>query len=339
MTVSSESYWPESGPDQDVFLANLQRRLDNLRHAIKPVVVPKFFEPSQADWEQAWSLATGLFPPIPPGVKLLWYDLSAGEMREYTVTYNLGNGTDSDGTVFPAHPGTDDASYFRFLGSLSRRGTMLSAFAKPDSTITTLMVNPDIWMRRGLLRIIIEFALDVTTAAMELRCGLPRTKASGDYQLSDYANPRFDVTALRATRAGGTSLSVTIDPNTAPEFSGGYLTETITVSPSMYPFVGRIEIDLGATKDDEKQYFGPLISLLGASFGAAASASDIELHYGMLARSVASNPLRHQVYLSEFSPISPAPGDAPYPVQGQSTDRAWIYGLFDTQQESELGEF
>ena len=199
MTVASDSYWPESGPDQDVFLANLQRRLDNLRYAIKPVVVPKFFEPSQTDWEQAWSLATGLFPPIPPGVKLLWYDLSAGEMREYTVTYNLGNGTDSDGTVFPIHPSTTDASYFRFLGSLSRRGTMLSAFAKPDNTITSLMINPDIWMRRGLLRIIIEFALDVTTSGMKLHCGLPQTKAASDYQLHDYVNPRYDITPLRAT--------------------------------------------------------------------------------------------------------------------------------------------
>jgi len=331
MTLEQDSYWPESGPDQDVFVDTLQKRVDKLRYAIKPVVVPKFTEPNQADWEGAWSKKTGLWPPIPPGTKLFWYDLSGGEVRQYTVVYNLGNGTDSDGTVFPVKLSTDNSSYFRFLGSLSRRGTMLSALAKPDNTVTTLMINPEIWMQRGLLRLIIEMSLDMTTASMRLFLNTPKVPAVGDYELFNYASARYDMTTMAATRGPGAALSVIIGGG-GVSANGGELSETFTVSPSKYPFVGRIIIDFGRTKEDEKQYFGSLVSLLGGSFGAAASSSDISLHYGVLSMDIPVNPLRYQVYLRDTG----APNS---PLNGTVNDRAWIYGVFGEVQESELGEF
>ncbi|MCK5017693.1 MAG: hypothetical protein KAS32_11570, partial [Candidatus Peribacteraceae bacterium] len=175
-----------------------------------------------------------------------------------------------------------------------------------------------------------------------LHCGIPQTGAASHYTTSnDATNARFDTTSFRTTRGSGTTLSGAVDANSvAPEFKGGDLTEALIASPSRYPFIGRIIVDFGMIDSNEKRYFGGMASLLGASFGADPRATpEITLHQGVLARNVAVDSMRYQIYLAEEKALTLGGVDGLFPVQGPVADRAWIYGVFNTEQQSELGEY
>lgn len=334
MTIDP-SYWPISGPDQDVYVSNLAKQVAKLRHTVKPIVVHKFFEPVQADWEQAWSLKTGLYPPISPGVKLLWYNLSSGEMEYFTTVWNLGNGTDYDGTVYPVKPSTQDTSYFRFLGNLSRRGTLVSAFSKPDTTITTLFIDPRKWIKQGLIRLFIEFSLVITTSNLTLKLSQGNAIYSNDYQVKDYPPAITPTVVILSTNwTPPNTLQSTLKkqaPVTGEVSIREYLTGSLAEPPLSYPFVGQLELSFGLSAEDEKQYFGSISSWAAAIFGSP-SATEIKLYQGAWTRRVATLPGRDYLFMSEIS-------DYGMPENSHDDDRAWVYGLFDTPPESDPGEY
>ena len=333
--TTDPSYWPVSGPDQDVYTSDLAKQVAKLRHSIKPIVVHKFFEPTQTDWEQKWSLKTGLYPPIPPGVKLLWYSLSSGEMRYYTTVWNLDNGVDYDGTVYPVRPSTEDTSYFRFLGDLGRRGTLLSAFSKPDTTITTLVLDPLMWVQKGLLRLVIEFSLTITTSSVQLRLSQGNASYSNDYQTYEDASPLAPDPTVIIFDSSWTPTAV-LTTGIAAKISSDvtireYMTAVLGNPGAAYPFIGRLEISLGLSAEDEKQYFAPITSLEAAILDGAAP-GNIVLYKSAWSRRVATLPGRDQIFMADSLTYN-------VPLLGDENDRAWVYGIFNTPTDSDLGEY
>lgn len=339
MTLADLSYWPESGPDQAVYVQKMLKKLGRAKSAIKPTVVAKFTEPTQDDWEAAWANKFGMLPPIYPGAKLLWYDLSCGEMKMYSTVFNLRNGTDYDGTVFPVTPSIETASPYRFLGSLSKRGTMLSSFSKPDNTITTMMLNPEIWTQRGLQALHIEFALDVTPGSLMVLMRESASEYVDDYQRYDLsvASPEEMLFGCTVVTVNHPSYTLLTQQESAPYFGEDYalrLTGAIPASTTELPFIGFIHIDVPTASydvDTRERWYGQLSYLRGYSFGNGDSANLTE-HIGLASRQIVQPPSRTSVFLTTHS-------TGVNPTQGPDEDQAWVYGLFSEPQEQDLKEF
>lgn len=99
MTVLGE--WPVSYAEQKLYAEELVRRVSVLQAVTVPIVVEAIAVPSRNDWESAYVIATGQNPPIIPGTKLLWQDLRENRIRMFTTVYDINNGTETSGEIYP----------------------------------------------------------------------------------------------------------------------------------------------------------------------------------------------------------------------------------------------
>lgn len=314
-------YWPYSEIDQQVFIAELEARLLRLRNSIKPLVVHKYTVPTQSDWERQWVSVSGSPPPIPPGLRLLWYDLSSGQMRPFYSCHNLANGTDSDGTVYPAKADNADGDCFRFLGTIGRNGSLESAFFKGDNTTTTLYLNQELWRQRGLLRLIVEVSLtgyNVRTAHTD----------TNDFQqdpvnyhaYSDYYPYFQHLYGINAKIVGATSTpTVNDNPILYIQNNASYVNSV----------VGQVIIDLNNHKDQQRHTFAPNILFFGATATTPATPSTSEMYMNLASWDIGEVPIRITL------------GDD-YATAGEAVNklnRGWVYGIFSATQDQELSEF
>lgn len=73
--------WPRNYVDQQQYLNKLLLEFNNFYASVlsninSDVTLSQIVEPTQNEWEAAWTSQTGLLPPIPPSATLLWYDTS-----------------------------------------------------------------------------------------------------------------------------------------------------------------------------------------------------------------------------------------------------------------------
>jgi hypothetical protein len=316
------SNWPDSSIDQQVFLQSLEDRLIKLRNAVKPIVVHKFIEPSQDDWEQAWSTASGYYPPIPPGVKLLWYDLSSGTMRQYATCHNLSSGLDSDGTVYPVRTDYEnDGDYFRFLGNLHMEGAFQSAYFRGNGTDRSLYINPKLWQQKGLRKIIIEFCLALSgeSAYMEMN---RYSDESLDIYAGNRENPDISNTSTIKGVVQGTAHTVTLTAG------GQSVLHFVSAVTRTLPTVGRIIIDPMLQEEIAPQIFAPKLTAYGFYVGDDTDLNTAGFVMSSASWSVASAPGDIHLQSGSFDDRAEA-----------MKERGWVYGIFNTRQEQEIREF
>lgn len=319
------SNWPDSEIDQKVFIEGLNDRLVKLRHAVKPIVVHKFIEPTQEDWEQAWSRDSGYYPPIPPSVKLLWYDLSSGTMRQYATCHNLSNGLDSDGTVYPVRSDYEnDGDYFRFMGNLHHNGRMQSAFFRGNDAARSLYLNPKLWSQKGLRRIIIEYCLAQTGGTLQMWMSNQNTEAKNHFQQA-YRQYLYDEnTSMFRGTAEGIAATATVTKGLEQALN------SVSFASRTLPDIGQIIIDPAIMEEISPRIFAPKIAIMGFYVEDETDPSTAGFSMSTATWEIAESPQEIKLGISAGT-ISEH--------DEKLRERGWIYGLFNKRQEQEMREF
>lgn len=148
--------WPRSAIEQDLRVTEKEEIVNRLEHASQSIVVHGYTAPSRAAWERAYAEEYGGTPPIPPGMKLCWYDMRNGIMRQHMTTFDTSGGVSSSGEVYRAIRNQNKAP-IRYLGRLSIDGYIKNP-VNNNPTIR-LGVNQALERERGLLMIEIYFRI------------------------------------------------------------------------------------------------------------------------------------------------------------------------------------
>jgi len=107
--------WPANRQQQVEYVRRLEHLVTDLEARKKPIVYRSKVPPVQADWENSWVEHTGLNLPIPPGTRLIWYDLAKSLMTTYTVAFDQLGGQQSSGTVVRCVDQTYDRPPMRLM--------------------------------------------------------------------------------------------------------------------------------------------------------------------------------------------------------------------------------
>lgn len=327
--MSNDGFWPVGWAEQAVFFRDIEERLAAVQVSTSPIVRHSFTPPTQTEWEVSYTEATGRPPPIPVGTKLAWYDLRTGQCRLYTTARNLDNGLSSDGTVYPWSAPTQELNPYRFLGTMSRRGTPVSAVNRVDSTITTFLLDRSVWMRRGLRALHIYFSWSVPIANLALQLlDITRNDAKDMFRKDGtktiYESSRSDWADTWVTDLGNVDYEERVDLTDV-------IPDTTTVNTS---FIGIIKIDMveRLINNYEPQTIPATnVNLWGVNFGDGSLSSELTTYRASMTR-VDLAPANRFVYMM----ANTVNNDSWYTDED---NQAWVYGLFSDTTDNELGEF
>jgi len=200
--------WPSDCFDQEVFIENLQTKLNELRefvdlNASYVILLSQTTEPTQGQWETAWIVQTGLPLPIPASAVLLWYDTT-------TSTFGGNYGTVTGfSTVYKRVPeyikGTftyinqiNDAASHSSLRSLYDNGAALPSITFTTYVPTTVIMEFGFTCSAGATNAGSDFMLDNVKLGTQYSSVLPNGGI-----LENFAAPRqFMSFILPAVPAG-----------------------------------------------------------------------------------------------------------------------------------------
>ena len=172
--------YPTNYIEQLLYANNLQARLDAISAKVSKVTVRSFRTPVQSEWEDAYFKQTGNPPPIPVGVKLVWYNYQSNEARLFSTSYDLNGGLTSSGTVREAVDNTYSRPPFRFLAKSTNttgygyantnNGFIFGSITSLGGTDETIMARMDLtqWSQRGLMGLFVNYEIRATANPMNL---------------------------------------------------------------------------------------------------------------------------------------------------------------------------
>jgi hypothetical protein len=336
-----EVMWPANWAERRAVVKDAVDRLEQLEAIATPVVVHSFAEPTQDQWEAAFVKATGLLPPIPPGTKMMWYDLRAKEMRAYTTAYDLQLGAETSGTVVPWVKPANTQSAFRFLGYLNPvSGYLMSAWSDTGNGFNTLLVNPALWQSRGLIALEIYYEINGdTTDALTL---------GFDSQVYDFG--------FEAEDAGYDTITLVIAPNRATNPAVSTVTnyELGSRSQSWLPItaqfwnttasdqraIGKIHIstpigiNVPGSDQELMKTHAPNVAVRGVEFGPTLTSASLDQYWCFAEMAERRDLSRPRLMVKEMTT---------YPTAGTDIvdvdNRAWVYGYFNQQTPANLEEY
>lgn len=148
------SIWPRGKTEQELYVRSLEKQVSRLIHTRKSLVVHSIRQPTRQEWENAYREQYDGNPPIPPGMKLCWYDMRNGFIRQYMTTFDRENGTASSGEVYPSVR-NQVGSHIRFIGQMTVDGRISpSSTNSPDIVIGSSLAGNK---RKGLLMLELFF--------------------------------------------------------------------------------------------------------------------------------------------------------------------------------------
>lgn len=111
------SQWPRTQIEQELFVQQLEEHVARLTHIRQSLVIHSYREPSRQQWENKYRETLSGEPPIPPGMRLCWYDMRNGYIVQYGTAFDLQNGTASSGVVYPTVR-NQNSSAIRLIGNV-----------------------------------------------------------------------------------------------------------------------------------------------------------------------------------------------------------------------------
>ncbi len=148
--------WARSGIEQELQMRSLERQVARLVHTRMSLVLHSVSEPVRQQWENAYRDQFDGDVPIPPGMRLCWYDMRNGIIRQYMTTFDRENGTESSGEIYPAVR-NQQSSHIRFIGTMNVDGRAApAAINSPDIVIGSNIAANE---RKGLLMLELFFRL------------------------------------------------------------------------------------------------------------------------------------------------------------------------------------
>lgn len=140
--------WPRGQTEQELMLRRLEKQFARLNHVQQSLVIHSYSEPSRQQWEAKYRQIFNGDAPIPPGMRLCWYDMRNGFIRQFTTTFDTENGSRSSGEIYAAVRNQRSSS-LRFIGNMTVDGRVSPA----DNNHPNIVIGSNIvtHKRRGLL--------------------------------------------------------------------------------------------------------------------------------------------------------------------------------------------
>lgn len=347
--------FPANYIEQRFAVDRLVQRVTQAESKTAKVTIRSFYEPTQKEWEDAYVQKTSRKPPIPPGVKLVWYDLRRMYPKLYSTAYDQDGGLTSSGQVYEYTDHGYQRSPLRFLaksnihtgfGWANGKEPFIAGkidFSSPSGYM--FKINMDMWSRRGLISLLIFYELKAAAASNTLQF-LITTKTANNVQPLD-APTQPDNQATNIYQAS--VAAVNLGANTYNDYNGTTITSSIQgssstiISNSGTPaegfMTGMVSVHNVAHRmnDDfdllDRNQFGQNMSIFGQVIGTGFTTGQLYMHYGILQRTDG---------VPSFSAPTPIFGAGSGVIRTPSTFHAesqcWLYGLFaDTTDE--LSEF
>lgn len=95
------SKWVKSPKQQDILADRISNHIQTLKRRNLKVSIASPYAPNRGEWERAYVRQSGFRLPIEPGTKLIWVSTLTGQTQIYTTVYDLLNGLQSSGAIFP----------------------------------------------------------------------------------------------------------------------------------------------------------------------------------------------------------------------------------------------
>lgn len=150
--------WPRGEIEQELFIRRIEDQVSRLRDVRRSIVIHSYFQPTRQQWEARYAAKYGGTPPIPPGMRLCWYDMRNGSVSMYTTTFDRSGGTVSSGEVYKSTANVI-SNAIRFLGTYRSDGRIAPAdINSPDVVVGS---NIAYHKRKGLQMLDMFFAIDV----------------------------------------------------------------------------------------------------------------------------------------------------------------------------------
>lgn len=139
---STLGQWPDDCSRQQIFMLNLQNKLNVMVNAVNAasadtVLLSQTGEPTQGQWETAYTAQTGKAVPIPPSAQLIWFNPTTNEIAGVygtftgtTTVYKRGMRYGS-GIIHATASALDNTSH------TSNRTLQENSAVLPSITITT----------------------------------------------------------------------------------------------------------------------------------------------------------------------------------------------------------
>ena len=318
MTIDlpNASDWHVNYIEQMLWYDKFRTSLDALKAVNRVIYFPKFSQPTQAEWEAAYTRQTGLVPPIIPGSKLAWMDLKSGIIKQFTTTFDLNNGELSSGTVYPMINRDYDQGSLRLIGTWKTRGEWVSP--NVNAPYYAFPIDIPYLVSKGLVALWVFFRIRTVAAAptfwIDLR-GFATSWQDGFMARQEASfNERDGVGVTPATNTSYAAM--------APGNPGVPLSSLQPVTPANAAVHGMLMI------------YNPVPTLYNGNTQEALTPTNAQLTAVGTAASVAANTLKlYQATMSKIDTWLTRPsvtfnygvgtGQSPEPAS-----RAWAYGLF-----------
>jgi hypothetical protein len=162
--------WPDDCFDQQIFIQTMQDKLNELREYVEAnlssvVILSQATEPTQGQWEAAYTVQTGFALPIPASATLLWYDTTNSQLGGQYGTIT-GSATVESRTAEYV-PGTIlvsdveyDATARSSSASLMGNGAFLPEITFTTDVICTLFIDFNFVMTTTNVASGVDFMLD-----------------------------------------------------------------------------------------------------------------------------------------------------------------------------------
>ncbi|APU89118.1 hypothetical protein Rctr85_100 [Virus Rctr85] len=209
--------WPVNYIEQELTVAEMLRRRDEIRKILTPIVLHSLTKPTQAEWNAAYVEQTGLTLPIPAGARLYWLNPISGLVESFTTVNDVDNGESSSGTIYET---ISSANYnqgaLRLLGSLRSSTPLRSVhgiagidhFTARDEAIHIMPIDTIQEMQRGLLELWLVTKLGYAVVDLEMDGDTPATRlwdsSGGESVTGNY---------VTATTSGFSGGNATAPPN------------------------------------------------------------------------------------------------------------------------------
>lgn len=176
MTTIFDIEWPVAPTEQNLYMQQIQQEITHLRNRQRKIEIISTTEPTQAEWEDAYTARTLLLPPISVGTKLCWINPLTQTVKMYTTTHDSETGTVNSGSIYQYPQFNRSKLPFRFIGKgvpFESAGVHSGFYLTPinsqsrhgkqqDSPTTKLLTNPFHWQQRNLDTLMVVFKLRVT---------------------------------------------------------------------------------------------------------------------------------------------------------------------------------
>lgn len=142
--------WSTNQQQQKEYIRRFEMLLNQFEARKTPIVFRSKSPPVQADWDTAWVTQSGLSLPIPPGTKLVWYDLTKQMMFTYTVPFDQLGGLQSSGQVVRSIDQSYDRPPMRLLATFDSADFINQFTGSPNQILSKNEPTSAFYFRAGV---------------------------------------------------------------------------------------------------------------------------------------------------------------------------------------------